>query len=172
MSNDIPLISSPDNAAQVVPPHRSSPRLEEPTAPDRARRANHHRLMLFGSGLIIVLALLLQIRPDHRIQLRWGPEMPLPEVCASKVYLGIECPGCGLTRSFIALSRGDLWQAWYLNRFSWLLAVAVLAQFPYRLWALWHLEWPKGPQATWPNWCGRTLVAILVANWILKMVGV
>jgi Protein of unknown function (DUF2752) len=28
--------------------------------------------------------------------------------CPSKKYLHIECPGCGLQRSFIALLRGDL----------------------------------------------------------------
>ena len=28
--------------------------------------------------------------------------------CFSKKYLGIECPGCGLQRSFIALLKGNI----------------------------------------------------------------
>jgi hypothetical protein len=28
--------------------------------------------------------------------------------CSWKHYLGIECPGCGMQRAFIALLRGDL----------------------------------------------------------------
>lgn len=28
--------------------------------------------------------------------------------CPSKLLLGLECPGCGLQRSFLALMRGDV----------------------------------------------------------------
>lgn len=36
----------------------------------------------------------------------WLQKNMLP--CFSKKYLGIECPGCGLQRSFIALLKGNI----------------------------------------------------------------
>lgn len=170
MSSDSPQLNDPQSldagrqATALLP--------AEKAARNRARLMNHHWLMLTGSTVIVVLACLLQIRPDQRIQLRWAPGLPLPEVCASKVYFGVDCPGCGLTRSFISLARGDIWRAWSLNRFSWLLAVALLAQFPYRVWSLWMLEQSSVPTATWRDWIGFSLVALLLANWMLKMCGI
>lgn len=34
-------------------------------------------------------------------------------ICIFKVYAGLPCPGCGMTRSFIALSQGHMHQAFY-----------------------------------------------------------
>lgn len=34
--------------------------------------------------------------------------------CPSKKYFHIECPGCGLQRSFLALLKGDLVNSFYL----------------------------------------------------------
>jgi len=31
--------------------------------------------------------------------------------CFYKKYLGIECPGCGMQRSFIELLKGNLWES-------------------------------------------------------------
>ena len=128
--------------------------------------------MLWLCTAIIVLACLFEIRPDQRIQLRGGLAPPLPELCASRTYFGIECPGCGLTRSFIALSRGQLWQAWQLNRFSWVLAIALLAQYPYRIWNLWQLRTRIPKQSTWPDWIAIGLLAILIANWAFRLSGI
>lgn len=38
-----------------------------------------------------------------------------PPLCWSVVLLGRECPGCGLTRSFAAIGRGDVREANALN---------------------------------------------------------
>lgn len=163
---------SQDESHESTPSTDVGIQLEETAARNRVRLRNHHWLMLSASTLIVILACLLQIRSDQRVQLRWGPEIPLPEACVSKVYFGIECPGCGLTRSFISLTRGDIWQAWSLNRFSWLLAIALVAQFPYRVWSLWRLEQQRVPIAAWPEWIGFSLVALLLGNWGLKMCGI
>ena len=34
--------------------------------------------------------------------------------CLIKSTTGVDCPGCGLQRSFIALLRGDLHEAWHM----------------------------------------------------------
>jgi len=35
--------------------------------------------------------------------------------CYFKSQFGLECPGCGLQRSFIALLKGDLVQSWHYH---------------------------------------------------------
>jgi hypothetical protein len=132
----------------------------------------HHWSILIATMLVILFAFLLETRPDHRVQLRWGPTIPVPETCGSKIWFGLECPFCGLTRSFIALSRGDLSQAWHLNRISSLVAVFVLAQLPYRLWWLAQLRHGAIPRITWPKWCAGGLLVLLMVNWILKQCGI
>ena len=44
------------------------------------------------------------------------PAVPRFTVCLFKNMTGLDCPGCGLTRSFCALSRGDLGAAFYFNK--------------------------------------------------------
>lgn len=44
--------------------------------------------------------------------LKWLEEHQLP--CFYKRFFGIECPGCGMQRSFIALLKGELLESFYL----------------------------------------------------------
>ena len=50
-----------------------------------------------------------------------------PAACPSVRWFGIECPGCGLTRAFLALARGDVAVAWELHPWAFLL-------FPLAVW--------------------------------------
>ena len=64
---------------------------------------------------------------------------PLPELCFLRRYTGLACPGCGLTRSFISLARGELAHAWAFNPAGVLWFVACAVQVPYRSVQLWRL---------------------------------
>ena len=33
--------------------------------------------------------------------------------CPSKYFLHVDCPGCGMQRSLLALLKGDIVQSWY-----------------------------------------------------------
>jgi hypothetical protein len=96
------------------------------------------------------------------------PLEALPPMCGSRALFGVECPGCGLTRSFVALASGDLAESIRLHRVGWLLAAAVVLQIPYRIYALRELR-TKAPQRTWPTWFGNGLIAILILNWLIKI---
>ena len=141
------------------------------------RMASRNWSMLKLCGFIVVMACLLEVRPDQRVQFRFGPEWALPESCGSKILFNFECAGCGLTRGFIWLARGQAWTAWKLNRMSWFFAGAVLAQFPYRAWALADLQDRKRrqlplPTRQWPKWFGWALIAGLIGSWGLKLAGI
>ncbi len=99
-------------------------------------KRQHHRFYLWFAAVIVVAAFLLTVRDDQRVALRSLPNVALPESCPSKIYFGIDCPGCGLTRSFIHLAAGHLAASFASHRVGWLLALAVLGQFPYRWFVL------------------------------------
>jgi hypothetical protein len=57
--------------------------------------------------------------------------VPQGAICWSVIFLGRECAGCGLTRSFAAIGRGDFAAANDMNPlgpilFVWLVALVVI----------------------------------------------
>jgi len=134
-----------------------------------------HRIMLWISVAILVAAFLLRERATGRVGLAFLPQWNLPTLCGSRALLGVECPGCGLTRSFVALAGGDWRGSLAANRVGWLIALAVLLQIPYRSYSLYELRASRGgqiPARTWPIWCGYLLIAALVVNWLLRVSGI
>jgi hypothetical protein len=132
---------------------------------DAARR--RHREMLAVSAAVVVLSFVLQVPSDQRVVVAGLPRFPFPQTCMSRAWFGIECPGCGLTRSFILLAHGDWQGAWKMHRLGWLLALAVLLQFPYRIYALKsNRAAPLGRRL--PRYFGYTLIALLLGNWLCR----
>jgi hypothetical protein len=130
--------------------------------------ADYHRLCLVLAVGVLLLAALLRVRPDQRVAFGLFPGLPLPEVCQSKVLLGLECPGCGLTRSFIHLAHGNLASSFAAHRLGWLVALLVAAQIPYRLWALRSASGtPLGERVPWT--IAITTIVLLIANWITRL---
>lgn len=137
--------------------------------PHRSR----HMSMLWIAVAVIVLSFTLRVRADQRVALIGLSNLPAPEMCGSRAWFGVECPGCGLTRGFIRLASGDWSNAIALNRVAPLLAFAVLTQIPYRLALL--LGWPpirRFANSPWPNVFGWTLIVALIGNWLLKLLGI
>lgn len=57
----------------------------------------------------------------------------LPPLCTWRRLTGMECLGCGLTRSFVFMGHLKLMDAFHLHLFGPVLYVFVTAQVPYRL---------------------------------------
>ena len=134
---------------------------------DRAER-RHHRDMLLLAGAVVLAACLLQVLPSQRVALVGFPERPLPHSCLSRSLFGVNCPACGLTRSFIHLFHGDVRSSWESHRLGWLFAVVVVTQIPYRLVAM------RGPgrihfDRTWTNAAIYGVLTLLVLNWIVNL---
>ena len=124
--------------------------------------------MLGISLTVIALAFLLETRADGRVNFVGAPGLPLPESCASRIWFGVRCPGCGLTRSLIALADADLSASLRHHRIGWLLALAILFQIPYRVHGLRDLKRGVRERA-WPTWFGNLLIAALLINWIAHL---
>jgi hypothetical protein len=69
----------------------------------------------------------------------------------------------------VHLAHGRWAQSWRAHHLGWLLAAALLFQFPYRFAAL---RWPEreflGEHVS--RWFGRAVIALLIANWIFVVV--
>jgi hypothetical protein len=127
--------------------------------------------MLGIAVLVVVLAFALEVRPDQRVAFRGFSAYPVPETCFSWAWFGIKCPGCGLTRSFIYLAQGDWSASVRMHRLGWVMALAVLLQFPYRL-----LSLARGNRAVLPAFLRRLVAALLIVlllgSWLLGLLGV
>jgi hypothetical protein len=129
---------------------------------DSARR--RHREMLLISLATIVLSFLLVIRADGRVAFRGLEAHAVPETCLAHSLFGIDCPACGLTRSFICLAQGDLAGSLAFHRLGWMMALAVVLQVPYRAGCLLSdRSLARVPASA----VGYLIIAALLLNWIL-----
>lgn len=140
-----------------------------PEIADLRRLRAGNLLVLSLSAFVFIAAFVLQFEGDAALALPGSPT-PLPTTCASRVVLGIDCPACGLTRSFAALAKGRFAESIRFHRLGWLVALAVAIQIPYRFWALRALR--RGRVIRDQSlWLFGGLFAALVMNWMLESVG-
>ena len=152
---------------------RTLPTIEtvEFSAAEQQRRSSgetaYHRTILVLSAGLLFVAFLMEVHEGERVAFRFAPKYPLPDVCQTNAQWGIDCPGCGLTRCFIFASHGDVVQAADANVAGLFLVLLVLAQVPYRLWALrqpYRIDWRTRdlillltipPMLLWGQWAFR-----------------
>lgn len=133
-------------------------------------------LWLLGPILVLSLASILQVGPGRRVSLTLG-NIPLPESCAAYSMLGIECPGCGLTRTFVHLMHAEVLAAWKLSPVGIVLFFYMIAQIPI---AVCHGLAPE-QRGKWIDqnvwlWClsanGWMMIAIMlgmVVQWMFRV---
>ena len=138
--------------------------VHEPGSNPRRR----HLFFLAVAATISVLAWSLEVRSDERVAFRGFSQWPLPHSCYSRAVFGVPCPGCGLTRSFVYVARGDWQAAWREHRLGWLLAGLVALQFPYRLWAIVRCR-QTGLRPELTTAFAVALMVLLVLNWALGL---
>jgi hypothetical protein len=152
-------------AGQPAEPNRAGPRLR----PD----PQFHWTMLALCVTIVALSLVLSVRDQTRVTLPLIGS-PLPELCMTKRWTNVGCPGCGMTRCFISLGHGDLAAAWSYNPAGlWFYAI-VLFQIPFRVVQLVRIR--RGLPELRTGWLAHfalSLLAILmIGQWLLKMAGI
>jgi len=125
-----------------------------------------HLVFLSFASVIILLSVLMSTDGKQAVFLP-GFTSPLPDSCSSRRLLGIDCPGCGLTRAFICISHGQLSEAWRFNRASFVIYLFVAIQIPWNAIQLWRIRNSKLP-LHWPfiYWIPMAVAVILLANWI------
>jgi hypothetical protein len=123
--------------------------------------------MLVVAFFVVMLSFLLQVGDGGRVAYRDLPQYPLPPMCGSNAWFGVKCPGCGLTRSFIHLAHGNWAASYRCHRLGWLMAAAILLQFPYRILSIRRNRRPL-LGTVFPQVFGYFLIAVLIGNWLVE----
>jgi hypothetical protein len=129
--------------------------------------------LFFSLAAFVILASLI-LRSDGLSGVYFpGRQWAMPKTCSSKLIFGIDCPSCGLTRAFIAISQGRFQDAWQLNRISFLMYAFVLGQIPWQGMQLIRL-WRGRSPVYWPAvyWLPIGLMVLMGLNWLLKITGI
>jgi len=126
--------------------------------------------MLLVAGAIVLLAFSMEVvAGGQRVAFVGLLDYPLPHSCMSRSLFGVPCPGCGLTRSFIYLAHGDWRSSLAMHRLGWLMALAVVLQFPYRIASLAYPGREVLGTAA-PKIFVYLLIALLTVNWLVGVV--
>jgi hypothetical protein len=160
MNSSAPETCTPIKATPVEP---ASPRVDP-----RLRNLSYHRILLGLSSAVLAASFLLQLPSDSPVELPIVG-VRLPSLCVWRNSLGVDCPGCGLTRSFICLAHGRPAEAWYFNPAGLLFFAVIVVQIPYRGLQLWRLargreEWTHRML----NWTIWIVAAAIFAQWLIR----
>ena len=69
-------------------------------------------LILAGvCGVVLLMSVILTPTPDFVMLFGW----PVPESCGVRRWFGMNCPGCGLTRSFVYMGHLQPLQAFRMH---------------------------------------------------------
>ncbi len=105
----------------------------------RSRR--NEAVLLALAGGVVALSILLAPAEGSLQLLGWT----VPPLCLWKSLTGLDCLGCGLTRSFVWMGHGDLQAAFDLHALGPPLYLAVVLQVPLRGWRLWQAQRAREP---------------------------
>ena len=120
--------------------------------------------LLLICSVAVAAAFLLDVRDNRCV----GYGFSLPPLCGSRAVFGVDCPGCGLTRSIIHLAHGRWGESFAAHRLGWLMGLAILLQLPYRTLCLLRAGGNPVPRAIRRTFTACIIVALL-GNWLVKM---
>lgn len=125
---------------------------------------------LLGSLVCIGLAPCMSVGANRRVYLL-GWSQPIPELCMAYSRFGIDCPGCGLTRTFVHLAHGQLTSAWQINPVGTFVFLFTCVQIPFGVAQLilrsrsrWVEAW-----GMWNDWGTALLVVALIVQWLVRL---
>jgi len=96
---------------------------------------------------------------------------PLPELCQTRRIFGWDCPGCGLTRSFIYMAHGEVEAAFRMHAVGASLFVLLVICIPLFVWNLGRLL-KNRPSLIDEVIVGRLAILFTVSmlvHWIVKL---
>lgn len=173
------------NNAEALPPQAERPVATpgEIIADERAQavkqRGQSYRrrtatIWLLGPLAVLLGARILTHGNGREVQIP-GLGWSLPETCGLRLQFGLDCPGCGLTRSFIHLAHGEWHQAWQLHWMGGLLFLYTLAQIPLAIAYAWQPANNAKSSRAWRCVVYLNerlllgLLALLAIRWIYKL---
>src|SRR5262245_54007376 len=93
----------------------------------------------------------------------------IPSLCMFHNITGFDCPGCGITRSFIYALHGQWYISYLMHLWGIPLAAIVIFQVPYHLWRATG-GGPFHVSARISRWIRIFVVISIVVPWIVKTI--
>ncbi len=108
-----------------------------------------HVVFLLMSAAVLLCSVLMTSHGESTVRVP-GVAFQMPETCMSRRVWGIDCPGCGLTRSFISMSHGQFGRAFSFNPAGPIVYLFVLVQIPWHLYQMFRLWKRRRPiESVW-----------------------
>jgi hypothetical protein len=123
-----------------------------------SERQIHLNVLL--STILLIIAAFFLVRYRSVLEL-------VPRVCVAQALFGIPCPGCGITRSVLALLAGDVRQAWLHNPAGPVLCAATASQVPLRCLVLID-RFPSRIAFITSRMVTVVLMLFLMVNWLTR----
>ena len=92
----------------------------------------------------------------------------IPHFCLFDKLIGIECPVCGITRSFCEFSNGNFDIAFNLNSSSLYVALFFMLQVPLRIISLVRKNMRNRVNFI-SKYLGNTVLIVVLINWVIKL---
>lgn len=154
----------------MAAPSNSAAKMDVATGEPQLTAWRWHFQWLVICGGIIIASAALELRPSG-LSLPGLPSLVLPGMCVTRTVFHVNCPGCGMTRSFVAMAHGELELAFRLHRLGPLLFVLVLAQIPLRAYTILTGRLPPLlDNSRVGRWMGGFLVLAIFANWLYNII--
>ena len=165
-----PRAAGESGSAGASPSQQPVKAREEWQVTATALAISNQRVFLWLSVVVLVLSALLTVPASRAVAIP-GVNFELPGLCTFRRLAGIDCPGCGLTRSFICVAHGDLSRAWDFNPIGPLFFPLIAIQVPYRLWQLARIRRgePAVELGTWGLVPLLIVAGLLIVQWLVKL---
>jgi hypothetical protein len=140
-------------------------------APRRASLLDYlfHGILFAGCFVVLVLAIVFRVDGPDKVIVPIVNQ-PLPPSCTMKTLTGYDCPGCGLTRSFVSLAHGNLLRSFSFNVAGPLLFSMMAFQLVYRPWQLWRIR--NGVRefdlSNLGGWSLGIVAIVLILQWAIR----
>ena len=152
------MIESPRPSSSLPASHGKKLRIDQ---------QKHMVWLVIFSGAI-VLSFLLNVVGTESVSIGG---VTLPEVCTLKRLTGWNCPGCGLTRSFISMADTEWQAAWQFHPAGPLWFFVFAIQVPYRIWQLVRLRNGQPEFRFRGEWIlSAVLLSTLLVAWAFRLI--
>ena len=128
-------------------------------------------IMMSMCMIVVALAFGMMVNPQETDQVLLGG-LAIPELCQTKSLFGLNCPGCGLTRSFIYMAHGDVPAAVRMHVVGALLFVLTLIGIPFFAINAFLIRRGQasliGERAA--SWMAIMSVVLLLSHWVIRLI--
>ena len=128
-----------------------------------------HVSFLLVATAVIFCSMVMTSEGRTTVRVPWLP-IEMPEACMSRRVWNMDCPGCGLTRSFINMGHGEIQRAFSFNPAGPIVYLFVLIQIPWHGYQLFRLLKLRRPIES--NWLFAPLYAmsgVVLAQWLWRL---